>query len=49
MAGWAISIACGVVAGLIIGLIYRFLNDNFNEAGNFFNDGTLFEYPKVDP
>jgi hypothetical protein len=49
MAGWAISIACGAVAGLIIGLIYRFLNDNFNEAGNFFNDGTLFEYPKVDP
>lgn len=49
MVGWAISIGCGAVAGLIIGLIYRLLNDNFNEAGHFFNDGTLFEYPKVVP
>jgi hypothetical protein len=29
MAGWAISIGCGALAGLIIGLIYRILNDNF--------------------
>jgi hypothetical protein len=29
MAGWAISIGIGAVAGLIIGLIYKFLNGNF--------------------
>jgi hypothetical protein len=47
MAGWGISIGSGAVAGLIIGLIYRLLNDNFTESGHLFNDGTLFEYPKV--
>lgn len=42
MAGWGISIGCGAVAGLIIGLLYRLLNDNFNQPVNFFNDATLF-------
>ncbi len=29
MAGWALSIGFGAAAGLIIGLIYKALNDNF--------------------
>lgn len=48
MAGWGISIGCGAVAGLIIGFIYRLLNDSFNQPVDFFNDGTLYEYPKID-
>lgn len=47
MAGWAISIGCGAVAGGIIGLIYRLLNDSFEETNQFFSDATLYEYPKV--
>jgi hypothetical protein len=47
IAGWAISIGCGAVAGLIIGLIYRILNDNFHHPVDFFNDATLYEYPKI--
>lgn len=47
MAGWAISIGSGAFAGLLIGLLYKLLNDNFEEPAHFFNDGTLFEYPKV--
>ena len=48
MAGWAISVGSGAVAGLIIGVIYRLLNDNFTEGKHFFNDFTLFEYPKME-
>lgn len=48
MAGWGISIGCGAVAGLIIGAIYRLLNDSYHLQVDFFNDGTLYEYPKVD-
>ena len=29
MAGWALSIGFGAAAGLIIGLIYKALNDSF--------------------
>lgn len=47
MVGWAISIGCGAVAGLIIGAIYRLLNDSFHLQVDFFNDGTLYEYPKI--
>lgn len=48
MAGWAISVGCGAFAGLIIGAIYKLLNDSFHLPLDFFNDGTLFEYPKID-
>jgi hypothetical protein len=47
MAGWGISIGFGAIAGLIIGLIYRCLNGNFSEQAHFFNDATLYDYPKV--
>lgn len=47
MAGWAISIGCGAIAGLAIGFIYRLLNDSFEEMNHFFSDATLYEYPKV--
>lgn len=47
MVGWCISIGSGAIAGLVIGVIYRLLNDSFEEPINFFNDGTLYEYPKV--
>ena len=47
MAGWAISIGFGAITGLILGGIYKLLNDSFQEPVHFFNDLTLFEYPKV--
>ena len=43
MAGWCISVGCGLVAGLIIGLLFKCLNDEFTEKGHFFNDIRLFE------
>jgi hypothetical protein len=47
MAGWAISVGIGAVAGLIIGLIFRCTNGNFDSVENFFNDSTLYTYPKL--
>lgn len=47
MAGWAISIGIGAVAGLIIGLIFRCTNGNFERIDSFFNDSTLYTYPKI--
>jgi hypothetical protein len=29
MIGWLISIGCGLFAGVVIGFIYRLLNDSF--------------------
>ena len=42
MAGWALSIGFGAAAGLIIGLIYKALNDSFQKINDFFNDATLY-------
>jgi hypothetical protein len=47
IAGWGISVGCGIVAGVIIGVVYRLLNDSFEDSGDFFNDGFLFESSKV--
>jgi hypothetical protein len=49
LAGWAISVALGGATGAIIGVIYRLLNDSFREVWHFFNDGTLFHFPKGKP
>lgn len=46
MAGWAISIGFGLAAGVIIGIVYKLLNDSFDQTHDFFNDATLYEYPK---
>lgn len=48
MAGWGISIGCGLVAGIIIGFVYRLLNDSFEEQIHFFNDTLLYDFPKVE-
>lgn len=48
MAGWGISIGCGIVAGIIIGFVYRLLNDSFEEQIHFFNDTILYDFPKVE-
>jgi hypothetical protein len=40
-----ISIGIGIAAGIIIGLIYKALNDRTSE--NMFNDEDLYQYPKV--
>lgn len=49
MAGWGISIGCGLVAGIIIGVVYRLLNDSFEEQIHFFNDTLHYDFPKVEP
>lgn len=48
MAGWGISIGCGLVAGIIIGFVYRLLNDSFEEQIHFFNDTLHYDFPKVE-
>lgn len=45
--GWVISIGFGILGGLIIGVIYRLLNDGFQEINAFFNDHILFDLPEV--
>lgn len=47
MAGWAISVGIGAAAGLIIGLIFRCTNGNFDSVESFFNDSTLYAYAKI--
>jgi hypothetical protein len=42
MVGWCISVGIGAAAGVIIGLIYRCTNGNFEHEESFFNDNTLF-------
>lgn len=44
--GWLLSVGIGSVAGLIIGFIYRCINDQ-EEGKHFFNDAFLIDYPKV--
>ena len=40
--GWCLSVAFGLVAGAIIGLLYSCCNDSFTEPYSFFNDKLLF-------
>jgi hypothetical protein len=47
LVGWAISVGLGAASGAIIGLIYRLLNDSFEEINQLFNDATLFDFPKA--
>jgi hypothetical protein len=47
MAGWCISVGIGAVGGLVIGLIYKLVNSNFQNSEDFFNDGTFYVYPKL--
>jgi hypothetical protein len=44
--GWLLSIGIGSVAGLIIGLVYKLLNDH-EDPKHFFNDAVLYDYPKT--
>lgn len=44
--GWLLSVGIGAVAGAIIGLIYKCINDQ-DESKQFFNDAILYDYPKV--
>lgn len=47
MAGWCISVGIGAVGGLVIGLIYKLVNSNFQNSEDFFNDGTFYVSPKL--
>jgi len=44
MLAWLLSIGMGAVAGLIIGVIYRLVNEHSHRS-HFFNDGVLYNYP----
>jgi hypothetical protein len=45
--GWCISAGIGGAAGLIIGLIYKCTNGNFDDPRNFFNDNILYSSTKI--
>lgn len=44
--GWLLSIGMGAVTGLIIGVIYRLINEQENPK-HAFNDAFLYDYPKT--
>lgn len=44
--GWLLSVGLGALGGLLIGVLYRAVNE-FTDPLEFFNDAVLYNYPRV--
>ena len=41
MAGWCISVGIGAITGIVVGIVYKIINDNYY----FFDDINILEQP----